>query len=249
MLFSDPGTERTCAENICEHNCTNLNEGGFICSCRPGYKASENNRNSCDGIFSLLNIFSLTCVQWPITSSFYMATYSCIITGCLCVYAMLLKPFRCLITFADIQVIQQSLVPQFRFVLVFYWLWVYVFAFLYIHLVVFLQTEEQKSAFIFPYWRKTYWRLQFSFCIVLSKDLCIFFCLDYVQIKYCEEFTQRPLLVVMQHSTFMFIISVCSDGIASVCWSQIWWMICVVLLNMVQGHSSWSLLLIQFLRD
>uniref|UniRef100_A0A803V497 Low-density lipoprotein receptor-related protein 2 n=1 Tax=Ficedula albicollis TaxID=59894 RepID=A0A803V497_FICAL len=35
----NPGTERTCAENICEHNCTNLTEG-FICSCRPGYKES-----------------------------------------------------------------------------------------------------------------------------------------------------------------------------------------------------------------
>uniref|UniRef100_A0A803VR23 Low-density lipoprotein receptor-related protein 2 n=1 Tax=Ficedula albicollis TaxID=59894 RepID=A0A803VR23_FICAL len=45
----NPGTERTCAENICEHNCTNLTEG-FICSCRPGYKASETNRNSCEDI-------------------------------------------------------------------------------------------------------------------------------------------------------------------------------------------------------
>lgn len=154
LLFSDPGTERTCAENICEHNCTNLSEGGFICSCRPGYKASENNRNSCDGIFSLINIFSLTSVQWPITSSFYMATYSCIITGCLYIYQMLLKPFCCLNMFAKMQVIQQRLVPQFRFVLVFYFifiLYVYVFGFLCIHLVVFLQTKEQKFAFIFPY--------------------------------------------------------------------------------------------------
>ncbi|XP_027721928.1 low-density lipoprotein receptor-related protein 2 isoform X3 [Vombatus ursinus] len=43
----NPGAERTCAENICEHNCTNLNEGGFICSCRPGYNASAIDRNSC----------------------------------------------------------------------------------------------------------------------------------------------------------------------------------------------------------
>uniref|UniRef100_A0A8C9EZD8 EGF-like domain-containing protein n=1 Tax=Pavo cristatus TaxID=9049 RepID=A0A8C9EZD8_PAVCR len=57
----NPGTERTCAENICEHNCTNLNEGGFICSCRPGYKASENNRNSCDDI-NECEIFG-TCTQ------------------------------------------------------------------------------------------------------------------------------------------------------------------------------------------
>ncbi|XP_023355035.1 low-density lipoprotein receptor-related protein 2 isoform X2 [Sarcophilus harrisii] len=43
----NPGAERTCDENICEHNCTNLNEGGFICSCRPGYNASAIDRNSC----------------------------------------------------------------------------------------------------------------------------------------------------------------------------------------------------------
>ncbi|KGL73134.1 Low-density lipoprotein receptor-related protein 2, partial [Tinamus guttatus] len=57
----NPGTERTCTENICEHNCTNLNEGGFICSCRPGYKASELNRNSCDDI-NECEIFG-TCTQ------------------------------------------------------------------------------------------------------------------------------------------------------------------------------------------
>ncbi|XP_048809593.1 low-density lipoprotein receptor-related protein 2 isoform X5 [Lagopus muta] len=57
----NPGTERTCAENICEHNCTNLSEGGFICSCRPGYKASESNRNSCDDI-NECEIFG-TCTQ------------------------------------------------------------------------------------------------------------------------------------------------------------------------------------------
>eukprot|EP00079_Xenopus_tropicalis_P011186 XP_002936802.2 PREDICTED: low-density lipoprotein receptor-related protein 2 isoform X2 [Xenopus tropicalis] len=44
------GTQRSCSENICEHNCTNLSEGGFICSCRPGYKASESDRNSCEDI-------------------------------------------------------------------------------------------------------------------------------------------------------------------------------------------------------
>ncbi|NWR88915.1 LRP2 protein, partial [Furnarius figulus] len=57
----NPGTDRTCAENICEHNCTNLNEGGFICSCRPGYKAIETNRNSCDDI-NECEIFG-TCTQ------------------------------------------------------------------------------------------------------------------------------------------------------------------------------------------
>ncbi|XP_044525030.1 low-density lipoprotein receptor-related protein 2 [Gracilinanus agilis] len=43
----NPGAERTCDENICEHNCTHLKEGGFICSCRPGYSASSVDRNSC----------------------------------------------------------------------------------------------------------------------------------------------------------------------------------------------------------
>uniref|UniRef100_A0A8C0TXJ2 Low-density lipoprotein receptor-related protein 2 n=1 Tax=Canis lupus familiaris TaxID=9615 RepID=A0A8C0TXJ2_CANLF len=44
------GKERSCAENLCEQNCTQLNEGGFICSCRPGFKASILDRNSCDDI-------------------------------------------------------------------------------------------------------------------------------------------------------------------------------------------------------
>ncbi|XP_063285770.1 low-density lipoprotein receptor-related protein 2 [Pelobates fuscus] len=41
------GTHRNCSENICEHNCTNLSGGGFICACRSGYKASDTDRNSC----------------------------------------------------------------------------------------------------------------------------------------------------------------------------------------------------------
>ncbi|XP_006902182.1 PREDICTED: low-density lipoprotein receptor-related protein 2 [Elephantulus edwardii] len=41
------GEQRSCAENICQHNCTQLNEGGFICTCRPGYKAGTLNRNLC----------------------------------------------------------------------------------------------------------------------------------------------------------------------------------------------------------
>ncbi|KAG2459291.1 LRP2 protein, partial [Polypterus senegalus] len=44
------GTGRSCHENICEQNCTNLSEGGFLCSCRPGYSPSETDRNSCDDI-------------------------------------------------------------------------------------------------------------------------------------------------------------------------------------------------------
>ncbi|XP_069081387.1 low-density lipoprotein receptor-related protein 2 [Pleurodeles waltl] len=49
-LGCNPGAGRTCSENKCEHNCTNLNEGGFICSCHPGYRASDSDRNSCDDI-------------------------------------------------------------------------------------------------------------------------------------------------------------------------------------------------------
>ncbi|XP_066544684.1 low-density lipoprotein receptor-related protein 2a isoform X1 [Amia ocellicauda] len=49
-LGCNRGTGRSCSENICEHNCTELTEGGFICSCRPGYGPSEADRNSCDDI-------------------------------------------------------------------------------------------------------------------------------------------------------------------------------------------------------
>lgn len=49
IVSPDTGKERSCAENLCEQNCTQLNEGGFICSCRPGFKASILDRNSCDG--------------------------------------------------------------------------------------------------------------------------------------------------------------------------------------------------------
>ncbi|KAJ7345670.1 hypothetical protein JRQ81_001620, partial [Phrynocephalus forsythii] len=60
-LGCNSGTGRTCAENICEHNCTNLKEGGFICTCRPGYSPSELNRNTCDDV-NECDIFG-TCPQ------------------------------------------------------------------------------------------------------------------------------------------------------------------------------------------
>lgn len=44
------GDNRTCAENICEQNCTQLSSGGFICSCRPGFKPSTSDKNSCQDI-------------------------------------------------------------------------------------------------------------------------------------------------------------------------------------------------------
>ncbi|KAI2660889.1 Low-density lipoprotein receptor-related protein 2 [Labeo rohita] len=44
------GHGRTCSENLCEHNCTDLSTGGFICSCRPGYKPNPEDKNSCDDV-------------------------------------------------------------------------------------------------------------------------------------------------------------------------------------------------------
>ncbi|KAI1884876.1 hypothetical protein AGOR_G00214380, partial [Albula goreensis] len=49
-LGCHPGTTRSCAENICEHNCTDLTGGGFICSCRPGYNPSPTDRNTCQDV-------------------------------------------------------------------------------------------------------------------------------------------------------------------------------------------------------
>ncbi|XP_052581109.1 low-density lipoprotein receptor-related protein 2 isoform X1 [Peromyscus californicus insignis] len=44
------GENRTCAENICEQNCTQLSNGGFVCSCSPGFKSSTLDKNSCQDI-------------------------------------------------------------------------------------------------------------------------------------------------------------------------------------------------------
>ncbi|XP_016414141.1 low-density lipoprotein receptor-related protein 2-like [Sinocyclocheilus rhinocerous] len=44
------GHGRTCSENLCEHNCTDLSTGGFICSCRPGYKPNPEDKNNCDDV-------------------------------------------------------------------------------------------------------------------------------------------------------------------------------------------------------
>ncbi|OWK00138.1 hypothetical protein Celaphus_00015800 [Cervus elaphus hippelaphus] len=44
------GKDRSCAENLCEHNCTQLREGGFICFCRPGFKADSIDRNLCEDV-------------------------------------------------------------------------------------------------------------------------------------------------------------------------------------------------------
>ncbi|XP_043931281.1 low-density lipoprotein receptor-related protein 2 [Protopterus annectens] len=61
-LGCNSGTARNCSENICEQNCTDLTEGGgFICSCRRGYKPIETDRNSCEDI-NECDIFG-TCPQ------------------------------------------------------------------------------------------------------------------------------------------------------------------------------------------
>uniref|UniRef100_A0A8C6QUZ8 Low-density lipoprotein receptor-related protein 2 n=1 Tax=Nannospalax galili TaxID=1026970 RepID=A0A8C6QUZ8_NANGA len=49
-LGCNVGDQRTCAENLCEQNCTQLNGGGFICSCGTGFKTSTLDRNSCQDI-------------------------------------------------------------------------------------------------------------------------------------------------------------------------------------------------------
>ncbi|XP_059822369.1 low-density lipoprotein receptor-related protein 2a isoform X1 [Hypanus sabinus] len=41
---------RTCAENLCEHNCTDLMDGGFICFCKHGYQVNEDDARACDDI-------------------------------------------------------------------------------------------------------------------------------------------------------------------------------------------------------
>uniref|UniRef100_A0A3B3R2I7 Low density lipoprotein receptor-related protein 2a n=1 Tax=Paramormyrops kingsleyae TaxID=1676925 RepID=A0A3B3R2I7_9TELE len=49
-LGCNRGSSRSCSENLCEHNCTNLAEGGFICSCGPGFRPSQTDRNSCEDV-------------------------------------------------------------------------------------------------------------------------------------------------------------------------------------------------------
>uniref|UniRef100_UPI003D9CB815 low-density lipoprotein receptor-related protein 2a precursor n=1 Tax=Danio rerio TaxID=7955 RepID=UPI003D9CB815 len=44
------GHGRSCSENLCEHNCTDLSAGGFICSCRPGYKPNPEDKNTCEDV-------------------------------------------------------------------------------------------------------------------------------------------------------------------------------------------------------
>uniref|UniRef100_A0A3B4FEE2 Low-density lipoprotein receptor-related protein 2 n=1 Tax=Pundamilia nyererei TaxID=303518 RepID=A0A3B4FEE2_9CICH len=40
----------SCSANICEHNCTDLTGGGFLCSCRPGYKPKSTERHNCEDV-------------------------------------------------------------------------------------------------------------------------------------------------------------------------------------------------------
>ncbi|XP_077472512.1 low-density lipoprotein receptor-related protein 2a isoform X9 [Stigmatopora argus] len=41
---------RSCSDHICEHNCTDLTDGGFLCSCMPGYRARSGQRHTCEDI-------------------------------------------------------------------------------------------------------------------------------------------------------------------------------------------------------
>ncbi|XP_047465711.1 low-density lipoprotein receptor-related protein 2 [Mugil cephalus] len=41
------GNDRNCEEKLCQHECTNLNGTGFICSCRPGYTVDPDSTYSC----------------------------------------------------------------------------------------------------------------------------------------------------------------------------------------------------------
>ncbi|XP_076154846.1 low-density lipoprotein receptor-related protein 2 [Alosa pseudoharengus] len=44
------GHDRTCEEKLCEHDCTNLNGTGFICSCRPGYTVNPDSTFNCNDV-------------------------------------------------------------------------------------------------------------------------------------------------------------------------------------------------------
>ncbi|TDG98033.1 hypothetical protein EPR50_G00214030 [Perca flavescens] len=41
------GHNRNCEEKLCQHECTNLNGTGFICSCRPGYRVDPDSTYTC----------------------------------------------------------------------------------------------------------------------------------------------------------------------------------------------------------
>ncbi|XP_059387967.1 low-density lipoprotein receptor-related protein 2 [Carassius carassius] len=44
------GQDRNCDEKLCQHECTNLNGTGFICSCKPGYAVDPDNTFRCNDI-------------------------------------------------------------------------------------------------------------------------------------------------------------------------------------------------------
>lgn len=64
LSLLDYGHGRSCGENLCEHNCTDLSTGGFICSCRPGYKPNPEDKNTCDGLWCHLNTFFIRRPQY-----------------------------------------------------------------------------------------------------------------------------------------------------------------------------------------
>ncbi|KAL7385074.1 hypothetical protein ABVT39_014795 [Epinephelus coioides] len=44
------GSGHICSDNICEHNCTDLTQGGILCSCRPGYKPRTTEKHTCEDV-------------------------------------------------------------------------------------------------------------------------------------------------------------------------------------------------------
>uniref|UniRef100_A0A3B4FXS2 Low-density lipoprotein receptor-related protein 2 n=1 Tax=Pundamilia nyererei TaxID=303518 RepID=A0A3B4FXS2_9CICH len=54
------GLDRNCDENLCQHECTNLDGTGFICSCRPGYTVDPDSTYTC--LINECEVYS-TCPQ------------------------------------------------------------------------------------------------------------------------------------------------------------------------------------------
>lgn len=65
----------TCSDGVggCEHHCTNLTDGGYICACNVGYIISPDNRKKCDDIDECAT-GTHTCSH---TCSNLNGTYSC----------------------------------------------------------------------------------------------------------------------------------------------------------------------------
>ena len=58
LMTSIETNECAASPSPCEHSCTNT-DGSFQCSCNNGYLLDDD-RRSCDGIYVLLNNYSVT---------------------------------------------------------------------------------------------------------------------------------------------------------------------------------------------